>query len=120
MPQEFFATCCLITLIGSPSAKRDVNDHVALNIPQHRDVKLNELPKQIFMLLPLLLHWLYFLHSGGHAPPQNGKIKPMKQQRQQHKNLHWQFIQLNIPMLRDVKPLNIPPKVHARLIPLSS
>ena len=48
------------------------------------------------------------------------KIKPMKQQRQQHKNLLWQSIQLNIPMLRDVKPLNIPPKVHARLIPLSS
>ena len=99
------------------SSLRDVK---GLNIPQHRDVKLNELPKQIFMLLPLLLHWLYFLHSGGHAPPQNGKIKPMKQQRQQHKNLLWQFIQLNIPMLRDVKPLNIPPKVHARLIPLSS
>ena len=36
---------------------RDVK---GLNIPQHRDVKLNELPKQIFMLLPLLLHWLYF------------------------------------------------------------
>ena len=38
-------------------------------------------------------------------------IKPMKQQRQQHKNLLWQFIQLNIPMLRDVKGymiLNIP------------
>ena len=50
----------------------DVNDHVALNIPQHRDVKLNELPKQIFMLLPLLLHWLYFsILWGGHAP-QNG------------------------------------------------
>ena len=47
--------------------QRDVSDHVALNIPQHRDVKLNELPKQIFMLLPLLLHWLYFLHSGEHA-----------------------------------------------------
>ena len=49
---------------------RDVK---GLNIPQHRDVKLNELPKQIFMLLPLLLHWL-----------------------QQHTNLLWQFIQLNI------------------------
>ena len=36
---------------------RDVK---AFNIPQHRDVKLNELPKQIFMLLPLLLHWLYY------------------------------------------------------------
>ena len=53
--------------------QRDVNDHVALNIPQHRDVKLNELPKQIFMLLPLLLHWLYFFNSerggGGGMPP---------------------------------------------------
>ena len=26
-------------------------DHVAHNIPRHRDVLLNELPKQIFMLL---------------------------------------------------------------------
>ena len=49
--------------------QRDVNDHVALNIPQHRDVKLNALSKQIFMLLPLLLHWLYFSILGrGHAP----------------------------------------------------
>ena len=30
-------------------------DVKALNIPRHRDVKLNELPKQILMLLPLLL-----------------------------------------------------------------
>ena len=40
---------------------------------------------------------------GGLPPPQNEKIKPMKQQRQQHKNLLWQFIQLNIPLPRDVK-----------------
>ena len=45
--------------------RRDVK---ALNIPRQRDVKLNELPKQIFMLLPLLLHWLYFFILGGHAP----------------------------------------------------
>ena len=32
----------------------DVNVHVALNIPRHWDVKLNELPKEILMLLPLL------------------------------------------------------------------
>ena len=35
----------------------------------------------------------------------------MKQQRQQHKNLLWQFIQLNIPLPRDVKGeifVNIP------------
>ena len=31
------------------------------------------------------------------------KIKPMKQQRQQHKNLLWQFIQLNIQILLDIK-----------------
>ena len=106
--------------LGRPRREqRDVKDHVALNIPQHRDVKLNELPKQIFMLLPLLLHWLYFSILGWGMPPRMEKIKPMKQQRQQHKDL-WQLIQLNIPMLRDVKPLNIPPKVHARLIPLSS
>ena len=103
--------------VGMLSGSRDVGGH---NIPQHRDVMLNELPKQIFMLLPLLLHWLYFSILGGGMPLRMEKIKPMKQQRQQHKNLLWQFIQLNIPMLRDVKPLNIPPKVHARLIPLSS
>ena len=38
---------------------RDVK---GLNIPQHRDVKLNELPKQIFMLLPLLLLLLLLLY----------------------------------------------------------
>ena len=37
-------------------------DHVAHNIPRHRDVLLNELPKQIFMLLPLLLLLLLLLH----------------------------------------------------------
>ena len=36
-------------------------DHVAHNIPRHRDVLLNELPKQIFMLLPLLLLLLLLL-----------------------------------------------------------
>ena len=45
--------------------RRDVK---ALNIPRQRDVKLNELPKQIFMLLPLLLHWLYFFILGGPGP----------------------------------------------------
>ena len=79
--------------------QRDVK---ALNIPRQRGVKLNELPKQIFMLLPLLLH------LGGGQAPQIQKIKPMKQQRQQHNNLLWQFIQLNIPVPRDVKGLNIP------------
>ena len=39
---------------------RGQKDVKALNIPRRRDVKLNELPKQIFMLLPLLLHWLDF------------------------------------------------------------
>ena len=73
--------------------------------------KLNELPKQIFMLLPLLLHWLYFFilgkpgPSGSRQPLKDEKIKPMR--RQQHQNLRWQFIQLNIPLPRDVKGLNI-------------
>ena len=47
---------------------RGQGDVKALNIPRQGDVKLNELPKQIFMLLPLLLHWLYFFiffNSGG-------------------------------------------------------
>ena len=53
-------------------------DHVAHNIPRHRDVLLNELPKQIFMLLPLLLLLLLLLYvlyhvliQGLEAPPYN-------------------------------------------------
>ena len=56
-------------------ARRDVK---ALNIPRQRDVKLNELPKQIFMLLPLLLLLLLLLYvlynvliRGREAPPYN-------------------------------------------------
>ena len=90
-------------------------DVKALNIHLQVDVKLNELAKQILMLLPLLLHWLHFFILGGPPgapglrPPQGEKMKPMKQQRQEHKNLLWQFIQLNIPLPGDVKGLNIPP-----------
>ena len=51
----------------------DVNENFALNIPIQGDVKLNELPKQIFMLLPLLLHWLYFFILGGLPPPRMKK-----------------------------------------------
>ena len=36
-------------------------------------------------------------------PPRMERLEPMKQQRQQHKNLLWQFIQLNIQILLDVK-----------------
>ena len=88
-------------------------DVKALNIHRQMDVKLNELAKQILMLLPLLLHWLYFFILGGPPgapgprPPKNEKIKPMKQQRQQHQNLFCQFIQLNIHLPVDVKGLNI-------------
>ena len=39
--------------------QRDVQAH---NIPGHRDVKLNELAKQISMLLPLLLMSPLFLY----------------------------------------------------------
>ena len=52
---------------------------------------------------------LYFFILGlppgaaGPRPPENEKVKPMKQQRQQHKELLWQFIQLNFPLPRDVK-----------------
>ena len=95
----------------------DVSKNFALNSPRQRDVKLNELPKQIFMRLPVLLLWLSrfifsFCGSLGPGAPsgphKNEKIKPMKQQRQQHKNLLWQFIQINIPLPLDVKGLNIP------------
>ena len=37
-------------------------DHVAHHIPRHRDVLLNELPGQIFTLLPLLLLLLLLLY----------------------------------------------------------
>ena len=92
---------------------RGRGDVKALNIPRQGDVKLNELPKQIFMLLPLLLHWLHFFTLGGPEPrgsrrsAQDEKTKPMKQQRQQHQNLFCQFIQLNIHLEVDVKGLNI-------------
>ena len=39
----------------------DINVHVALNIPRHWDAKLNELPKEILMLLPLPLLLLLLL-----------------------------------------------------------
>ena len=39
--------------------RRDVK---ALNIPRQRDVKLNDLAKQILMLLPLLLLLLLLLY----------------------------------------------------------
>ena len=45
----------------------DVNVHVALNIHRHWDVKLNELPKDILMLLPLLLLLLLLLYVLYHA-----------------------------------------------------
>ena len=35
--------------------------------------------------------------------------QPKQQERQQHQNLLWQFIQLSIPMPRDAKGLSIPP-----------
>ena len=44
---------------------------------------------------------------------QNEKMKPMKQPRQQHKNLLWQAMQLNIALPRDaeastsLEPVNI-------------
>ena len=58
---------------------RDVK---GLNIPQHRDVKLNELPKQIFMLLPLLLHWLYVSILGGGMPSRMKKEREKESQCQ--------------------------------------
>ena len=78
------------------------------------------------MLLPLLPHWLQFFHLGRAwapgapgGPPRikNTEVKPMKQQRQQHKHLFGQFLQLNIPLPRDVKGLNIPPTAEHPNIP---
>ena len=37
-------------------------DHVAHDIPRRMDIELNELPKQILMLLPLLLLLLLLLY----------------------------------------------------------
>ena len=52
------------------------------------------------MLLPLLLLLLFLLYVLYHVLI--WEHVQQKQQRQQHKNLLWQFIQLNIPMSRDV------------------
>ena len=60
---------------------RGQRDVKALNIPRQIDVKLNELPKQSFMLLPLLLHWLYFVILGG--PP--GAPGPRPPENEQNK-----------------------------------
>ena len=56
----------------------DVKVYVGLNIHRLMDVKLNELPKQILMLLPLLLLLLLLLYvlynvliRGREAPPYN-------------------------------------------------
>ena len=61
--------------IPEPGMLLDVK---ALNIPRQRDVKLNELAKQILMLLPLLLLLLLLLYvlyhvliRGREAPPYN-------------------------------------------------
>ena len=96
-------------------------DVKALNIHRQVDVKLNELAKQILMLLPLLLLLLLLLYvlyhvliRGREAPTYNyslcSKYIPQKQQqkeqRQQHRNLLWQFILLSIPMPRDATGLS--------------
>ena len=54
----------------------DVKVYLGLNIHRLMDVKLNELPKQILMLLPLLLLLLLLLYvlyhvliRGREAPP---------------------------------------------------
>ena len=57
---------------------------VALNIPRHSDVKLNELPKKILMLLPLLLLLLrlYVLyHVLTREPSCNARSKMKLQER---------------------------------------
>ena len=53
----------------------DVSEIFALNIHRQVDVKLNELPKQIFMLLPLRFHWLYFSILGADMPARMEKMK---------------------------------------------
>ena len=61
---------------------RDVKDH---NIPGQRDVKLNELAKQILMLLPLLLLLLLLLYVLYHVltrvPSCNARNKMELQER---------------------------------------
>ena len=77
--QTFFA---LDALIMSPVRPKIgpliLVDVKALNIPRQRDVKLNDLAKQILMLLPLLLLLLLLLYvlyhvliRGREAPPYN-------------------------------------------------
>ena len=52
---------------------RGQRDVKALNIPGQRDVKLNELAKQILMLLPLLLLLLLLLYVLYQVPIQGGE-----------------------------------------------
>ena len=61
---------------------RGRRDAKALSIPRRRDAKLNELAKQILMLLPLLLLLLLLLHvfyyvviGGRFAPPYKYMVK---------------------------------------------
>ena len=55
----------------------DVDVHVALNIPRHGYVKLNELPKEILMLLPLPLLLLLMLYVLYHALIRGAKRPPI-------------------------------------------
>ena len=52
-----------------------LTDVKALNIHRQMDVKLNELAKQILMLLPLLLFFSFFIFLGGGKPPRKIKMK---------------------------------------------
>ena len=52
-------SCARPTDVRMLRGRRDVK---ALNIPRQRDVKLNDLAKQILMLLPLLLLLLLLLY----------------------------------------------------------
>ena len=56
---------------------RGQGDVKALNIPRQGDVKLNDLAKQISMLLPLLLLLLLLLYVLYHVLIQGGRSPPL-------------------------------------------
>ena len=51
-------------------------DVEALHIPRHRDAKLNELSKQILMLLPLLLLLLLLVYVFRHMSIRGHEVPP--------------------------------------------
>ena len=64
----------------------DVKVYLGLNIHRLMDVKLNELPKQILMLLPLLLLLYVLYHVLTRVPSCNARKRMKLQEGAAYKN----------------------------------